>query len=235
MLPATASLPYEQKLAHLREQLVALPGCVVAFSAGVDSTALLHACRDVLGDRVVAVPRGVGEDRSQQHVRAQSRSDDAAVLADEAEPGEGLTGDAVAALRLVAEGEQRLVTSGPGARRGDLDGLIDGQVGARKIPRRVGKGAITAHVAAQLGEGDEDLGRIADPITVRGVPSTTRGFHQRVEIGLTGQQDGHVIVDDVPAGCSVDDGVGAHGHGVTLRLLSPPDPSASAGAEGRVC
>lgn len=55
MLPATASLPYEQKLAHLREQLAALPGCVVAFSAGVDSTALLHACRDVLGDRVVAV------------------------------------------------------------------------------------------------------------------------------------------------------------------------------------
>ena len=55
MLPATASLPYEHKLAHLREQLRALPGAVVAFSAGVDSTALLHACCDVLGDRAVAV------------------------------------------------------------------------------------------------------------------------------------------------------------------------------------
>ena len=55
MLPATASLSYEHKLAHLREQLAALPGVVVAFSAGVDSTALLHACRDVLGDRAVAV------------------------------------------------------------------------------------------------------------------------------------------------------------------------------------
>ena len=55
MLPATASLPYEQKLAHLREQLQAMPGAVVAFSAGVDSTALLHVCHAVLGDRAVAV------------------------------------------------------------------------------------------------------------------------------------------------------------------------------------
>ncbi|MCK5941466.1 MAG: ATP-dependent sacrificial sulfur transferase LarE [Planctomycetes bacterium] len=55
MLPATANLPYEQKLTHLRRQLGSLPGAVVAFSAGVDSTALLHACREALGDRVVAV------------------------------------------------------------------------------------------------------------------------------------------------------------------------------------
>lgn len=55
MLPATANLPYDQKLEELRRQLAALPGAVVAFSGGVDSTALLHACRAVLGDRCVAV------------------------------------------------------------------------------------------------------------------------------------------------------------------------------------
>jgi uncharacterized protein len=55
MLPATASLPYQQKLAHLRDQLAALPGAVVAFSGGVDSTALLHACHAALGERAVAV------------------------------------------------------------------------------------------------------------------------------------------------------------------------------------
>ena len=55
MLPRTASLPYEEKLAHLRESLRSLPGAVVAFSGGVDSSALLHVCHSVLGDAVVAV------------------------------------------------------------------------------------------------------------------------------------------------------------------------------------
>ncbi|HEX6811023.1 MAG TPA: ATP-dependent sacrificial sulfur transferase LarE [Planctomycetota bacterium] len=55
MLPATASLPYEQKLEVLHRELDALPGAVVAFSGGVDSTALLHACRARLGARTVAV------------------------------------------------------------------------------------------------------------------------------------------------------------------------------------
>lgn len=55
MLPATAALPFAAKVDHLRERLAQLPGAVVAFSGGVDSTALLHACRDVLGDRTVAV------------------------------------------------------------------------------------------------------------------------------------------------------------------------------------
>lgn len=55
MLPAAATLPYEQKLAELRTALAALPGAVVAFSGGVDSTALLHACHQELGERVVAV------------------------------------------------------------------------------------------------------------------------------------------------------------------------------------
>ncbi|MBL9079939.1 MAG: ATP-dependent sacrificial sulfur transferase LarE [Planctomycetes bacterium] len=55
MLPPTASLPFADKVARLRADLAALPGAVVAFSGGVDSTALLHACAAALGDRTVAV------------------------------------------------------------------------------------------------------------------------------------------------------------------------------------
>lgn len=55
MLPASAQLAYEEKAALLSSQLGALRGAVVAFSGGVDSAALLHACVAALGDRVVAV------------------------------------------------------------------------------------------------------------------------------------------------------------------------------------
>lgn len=55
MVPATASLPFPQKLAALQRGVAALPGAVVAFSGGVDSTALLHACLEALGKRTVAV------------------------------------------------------------------------------------------------------------------------------------------------------------------------------------
>jgi uncharacterized protein len=55
MLPATATLPFAAKCAALHANLQRLPGAVVAFSGGVDSTALLHAGREALGDRCIAV------------------------------------------------------------------------------------------------------------------------------------------------------------------------------------
>ena len=46
-----SSAPYEMKLARLDEHLMSLESVLVAFSAGVDSTVLLHAAHRVLGAR----------------------------------------------------------------------------------------------------------------------------------------------------------------------------------------
>lgn len=48
-------MSYERRLAALEGSLGSLPGAVVAFSGGVDSAMLVHACRRLLGERVVAV------------------------------------------------------------------------------------------------------------------------------------------------------------------------------------
>ena len=48
-------MEFEAKVAALDARLRALPGAVVAFSGGVDSAMLLHACRAALGERVLAV------------------------------------------------------------------------------------------------------------------------------------------------------------------------------------
>ena len=48
-------MTYQQRIEVLDTRLADLPGAVVAFSGGVDSAALLHACARVLGSRVLAV------------------------------------------------------------------------------------------------------------------------------------------------------------------------------------
>jgi uncharacterized protein len=45
----------QQKYKQLRTRIAALPGAVVAFSGGVDSTLVLAVAHSVLGDRVVAI------------------------------------------------------------------------------------------------------------------------------------------------------------------------------------
>lgn len=50
-LQALISAPYELKLARLDAELQRMESVLVAFSAGVDSSVLLHAAQRVLGDR----------------------------------------------------------------------------------------------------------------------------------------------------------------------------------------
>ncbi len=47
--------PLKMKFVHLKEIIIDAGSAVVAFSGGVDSTFLLKACKDALGENVVAV------------------------------------------------------------------------------------------------------------------------------------------------------------------------------------
>ena len=79
-----------------------------------------------------------------------------------AELGELLARGPVAALRLVAEREQRLATARRGAGARDVQHLVRGHVRALALPRRRGERAVVADVAAELRQRDEDLRRVRD-------------------------------------------------------------------------
>ena len=95
----------------------------------------------------------------------------------------------------------------------DGDGLIDGQIGRGQIPRRVGKCAVAANIAAQLGQRNEDLGRVADAAAVHPIPATAGRLHQVIQIVIAGQADRLIAIDDVSVGCQIDDGVDSRSHG----------------------
>ncbi len=78
------------------------------------------------------------------------------------ERGQLLAGDAVAALRLVAEREQRLRAAGGGAGAGDVEHLVGRQVRALAAARRTRERAVVTDVPAQLRQRDEDLRRVGD-------------------------------------------------------------------------
>ncbi len=74
----------------------------------------------------------------------------------------------VAQLRLVPEGEEGFLAAGPGAGAGDVEHLLEAQVGLRQRARRLREGAVVAHVATQLRQRDEYLARVGDRASVAG-------------------------------------------------------------------
>ena len=77
-----------------------------------------------------------------------------------AEANELVGGAAVAALRLVAEREQRLLAARgrPGPRDGEH--FVEGQIGALVLARGMSEHAVMADVAAKPCERDENLARV---------------------------------------------------------------------------
>ena len=77
---------------------------------------------------------------------------------------ERLARGAIAQLRLVPEREQSLATSRAAAGVSQLEHLPGRQVRFMHAPRRFCVSAIMTDVATELGEGNEDFGRISDDV-----------------------------------------------------------------------
>ena len=99
----------------------------------------------------------------------------------EAEHGERLARRPVAKLRLVAEGEQRLLAAGGAAGLGDRQNLVGRQIGGDASARRRGKGAVMADVAAEPRQRDEDLARVRDRMAESGIAESSGFRRQFVE------------------------------------------------------
>src|SRR4051812_17598833 len=80
--------------------------------------------------------------------------------------GELVASDAVAKLRLVAQGEERLAAPGCSPRVRDLEHLVLAHVRRLPPPWRPRERAVPADIAAELRQRDEDLGRIGDEPSV---------------------------------------------------------------------
>jgi hypothetical protein len=81
----------------------------------------------------------------------------------------------VAQLGLVTQGEQRLAAAGGAAGPRDRQHLVRAQVGGAGPARRRSEGAVAAHVAAQAGQRNEHLARIADDVAMAGAPELLSG------------------------------------------------------------
>ena len=99
----------------------------------------------------------------------------------ESEPVERLAGGAIAQLRLVAEGEQRLLAAGRPSGLGDRQHLIRREIGGAVPTRRRGEGAVVAHVAAKPRQWNEHFPRVGNRVSESGVTQPARFRRELVE------------------------------------------------------
>src|SRR5712691_10203139 len=104
------------------------------------------------------------------------------------EPGKLIAGGAIAQLRLVAEREQGLLAAGRLSGPRDGKHLVEGQIRALVPARRMRKRAVMANVAAKLRQRNENLARIRDDRTVRGIAPAGGCAQQWVQIAVHERQ-----------------------------------------------
>ena len=111
---------------------------------------------------------------------------------------EPLSGDRVAQLGPLTEGEEGLVTTDACPGSSDGEHLIGREVRGAEARRWLGEGAVPALVPAEHREGDEHLGRVRDPVPVGSVAHRTGLGHQLFPRHVEGHRHGGTLLP-VPA------------------------------------
>src|SRR6516165_1758363 len=95
---------------------------------------------------------------------------------------------AIAQLGLVAEREQGLLAASCAPSAGNAQHLVNGQIRSLAATRRMRKGAVVTHIAAELGERDKDLAGIGNHATMRGITPARSHLHERGKIAIDQRQ-----------------------------------------------
>ena len=136
----------------------------------------------------------------------------------EARFGEPLARRPVPALGLIAQGEQGLRASGRSPAARDRHRLVHRKVRRPNIARGFREGAVVAYVAAELGEGNEDLGGPGHDIARTAVTHAAGGLHQRVRILEPGERERFRLVEPASVRHGMEHRVIRHGHHNILHL-----------------
>jgi hypothetical protein len=165
-------------------RLVRGPAVGVELGQGLDHHPLADGHGPEAGQLVAREGPGVGvgqEPGLVEHEPAHGgQVPDRVLVAVPVEPGPG---GGVAQLGPLAEGEEGLGAAGVGAGAGDGEDLLRAEVRRGEVGGGLGEGAVAAAVPAQLGQGDEHLGRPRDPAAGGGVPDGAGSADQLVEGG----------------------------------------------------
>ena len=114
-------------------------------------------------------------------------------------------------LGLIPQREQRLRAAGRGALARDPDRLVHREIRRADATRGLREGAVAAYVAAQLGEGDEDLGGVRDEAARASVADCARGLHQRAGVADAGEGGRLGIVEALPVRQRIEERLYRHG------------------------
>jgi len=112
--------------------------------------------------------------------------------------GQCRTGGVVAQFGFFTEGKQRLLAALARALAGNIQHLFNTHIRLFDFARGLGEGAVVAHIAAQMGEGNKHLAGIGNSIAMGAIAQRSGDLHQCGQVGTVRQLQGLLLAQGDP-------------------------------------